>query len=292
MSSKTPAKSSEKDYSGIIANENDAENTYHCPLCFGSGLISRRMNDIAEKSVASVDGQQPEQRRSEVEAVELLWARLNDEEKREFEQKREDEKKFFPDASNAMAQSIITQSKGLRVEKERREAKIKKYVRVTASEGNELKDEKKRASKGVKEIVVKAPLEENEFDNDKQKTLSDRMKQIAENAAELREIRDEDQGLEKRMNQLMEIDGAEGLEELEIMNKFYERQINRLHDLKIRYRERKELGGRVDKAVEVDAEVGKKLKDSLKFDAYKAEELEDEESNFMDRLERLEDRKK
>ncbi|TGO29528.1 hypothetical protein BPAE_0014g00800 [Botrytis paeoniae] len=96
-----------------------------------------------------------------IAAIELLWARLKDEEKREFEQKCEDEKRKTLDASNAMAQSIITESKGLRVEKERREAKMRKYVRITASEGNELKDQKKRALKGVNKIVDEAALKEN-----------------------------------------------------------------------------------------------------------------------------------
>ncbi|TGO54627.1 hypothetical protein BCON_0104g00240 [Botryotinia convoluta] len=251
MASENHAESSEKHRSAIIAYENHADKAYHCPLCLGSGRIPRRMNDIAERSVASVDGQQPGQRRSEVRAIELLWARLNDEEKREFEQKREDEKRKTPDASNAMAQSIITESKGLRVEKERREAKIKKYVRATASEGNELKDQKKRALKGSQKMLLNC-----------------------------KKIRDEDQGLEERMNQIMEIGGAEGLEELEIMNKFYEHQINRLQNMNRRYRERKELGERINRAVDVDAEGEQELKNLRKLDDYETKELEDEESNY------------
>lgn len=59
------------------------------------------MNDVAERSVASVDGQITEQRKSEVRAIEILWARLNDKEKRKFKQKREDEKRKTPDSIKA-----------------------------------------------------------------------------------------------------------------------------------------------------------------------------------------------
>lgn len=229
------------------------------------------MNDIAERSIASADGQQPEQRRIEIRAIELLWARLDAEEKREFEQKRENEKRKNPDASSAMAQSIITEIKGVRDGKERREAKIKKYVRVTASEGNELKDEEKRALKETNKSMDTATFEEN--DDHTQKILLDRMKQVEENAAELQRIRDEGQGLEERMNQIMETDSAESLEELEIMNKFYEHQINRLQNMNKKYMERKELGERGNRAVDVDAEGGKKLKDLHKLDDNKIEEL-------------------
>ncbi|TGO35108.1 hypothetical protein BHYA_0170g00200 [Botrytis hyacinthi] len=291
MASENHTESSEEHRSTIIACENQADKSYHCPLCLGSGRIPRRIDDIAERSIASVDGHQPMQRRSEVRAIEILWARLNDEEKREFEQKREDEKRKTPGASTAMAQSIITESKGLGDGKERREAKIKKYVRVTASEGNELKDEKKRALKEMHKSMDAATFEEN--DDHKQKILSDRMKQVEENAAELQRIRDEDQGLEERMNQIMETDGAESLEELEIMNKFYEHQINRLQNMNRRsYREGKELGERINRAVDVDAESGKQLKDLQKLNGYKIEELGDEESNYMDPVENLAGRKK
>ncbi|KAF7934968.1 uncharacterized protein EAE98_003013 [Botrytis deweyae] len=292
MASEKHAESSEEHRSAIIAYEYYADVAYHCPLCLGSGRIPRRMNNIAERSVASVDGPQIEERRSEVRAIEIIWARLNDEEKREFEQKREDERRKIPDASIATAQSNNAESKGLGDGKERREAKIKKYVRLTVSEGNELKDQKKRALKGVNKIIDEATLEENELGNDKQKILSDRMKQVAENAAELQRIRDEDQGLEERMNQVMETDGAESLEELEIMNKFYEQQINRLQNMNRRYKERKGLGERINRAVEVDAEGGQELKDSHKLDDYKTKEFGDEQSNYMDPVESLADRKK
>ncbi|KAF7885818.1 uncharacterized protein EAF02_004327 [Botrytis sinoallii] len=289
MASEKHAESSEEHRSAIIAYENHADEAYHCPLCLVSGRIPRRMNNVAERSVASVDGPQIEERRSEIRAIEILWARLNDEEKREFEQKREDERRKIPDASIATAQSNNVESKGLGGGKERREAKIKKYARLIASEGNGLKGQKKGTLKGVNKIIDEATLEENELDNDKQKILSDRLKQVAENAAELQRIRDEDQGLEERMNQVMETDGAESLEELEIMNKFYEQQINRLQNMNRRYKERKGLGERINRAVEVDAEGGQELKDSHKLDDYKTEELGDEESNYMVPVESLAD---
>ncbi|KAF7939191.1 uncharacterized protein EAE97_007271 [Botrytis byssoidea] len=290
MASKTHAESSEEHRSTIVAYENNVDKSYDCPLCLGSGRIPHRMNDTAERSIASVDGQQSGQRRSEVRAIEILWARLDDEKKREFEHKREDEKRETIDAISALAQSIITESKGLGDAKERREAKIKKYVRVTASEDSELKDERKRASKEINKSMDVATLKEN--DDHKQKKLSDRMKEVEENAAELQRIRDEDQGLEERMNQIMETDGAESLEELEIMNKFYEHQINRLQKMNRRYRERKELGERMDRAVDIDAEGGKQPKDLQKSNDHRIEELGDGESNYMDPVESLADSKK
>ncbi|KAF7893945.1 hypothetical protein EAF00_007459 [Botryotinia globosa] len=290
MASENHAESSEEHRSNIVAYEEHADKAYQCPLCLGSGRIPRSINDTAERTIASVDGQQPGQRRREIRAIEILWARLDDEEKREFEHKREDEKRETIDAISAIAQSIVTESKGVGDGKERREAKIKKYVRVTASGGNELKDEKKRALKEMNQSLDAATLEEN--DDHKQKILSDRIKQVEENAAELQKIRDEDQGLEERMNQIMETDGAKSLEELEIMNKFYEHQINRLQNMNRRYRERKEVGGRINRAVDVDAEGGKQLKDLQKLDDYKIEELGDGESNYMDPMESLADSKK
>ncbi|TGO19832.1 hypothetical protein BTUL_0002g00770 [Botrytis tulipae] len=305
MASENHAENSEEHRSAIIAYEEHPDKFYHCPLCLvrctktkdsivaadiGSGRIPRRINDTAERSIASVDGKQPGQRRSEVRAIEILWARLNDEEKREFENKREDEKRESLDAINAIAQSITTESKGFGDGKERREAKIKKYVRVTPSGGNELKHEEKRALKGMNKSMDAATLEQN--DDHKQKILSDRIKQVEENAAELQTIRDEDQGLEERMNQIMVTDGAESLEELEIMNKFYEQQINRLQNMNRRYRERKELGERINRAVDVDAGGGKQPKDLQKLDDYKIEELGDGESNYMDPVESRADRKK
>ncbi|TGO69235.1 hypothetical protein BOTNAR_0013g00070 [Botryotinia narcissicola] len=290
MASETHAESSEERRSTIVAYEEHKDKLYHCPLCLGSGCIPRRMNDTAERSIASVDGQQSGQRRSEVRAIEILWARLDNEGKREFEHNREDEKRETIDAISAIAQSIITEIKGLGDGKERREAKIKKYVRVTASDGSELKDERKRASKEINKSMDAATLEEN--DDHKQKILSDRMKEVEENAAELQRVRDEDQGLEERMNQIMESDGAESLEELEIMNKFYEHQINRLQKMNRRYRERKELGERMNRAVDVDAEGGKQPKDLQKLDDDRIKELGDGESNYTNPVESLADSKK
>ncbi|TGO29527.1 hypothetical protein BPAE_0014g00790 [Botrytis paeoniae] len=90
----------------------------------------------------------------------------------------------------------------------------------------------------------------------------------------------------------MEIDGAEGSEELEIMAKFYEHQINKLQNINRRYKERKELGERINRAVDVDAEGEQELKNLRKLDNYETKELVDEESNYMDRMESLVDRKK
>ncbi|TEY70262.1 hypothetical protein BOTCAL_0108g00170 [Botryotinia calthae] len=292
MASEDHGKIHTEDLSGHIAHQDRGEKAYHCPLCLGSGRIPRRMNNIAERSVASVDGKIPEQRKSEVRAIELLWTTLNDEEKCEFEQKREDEKRKTSDAIKATPQSVVSESKGPGNEKARRESRVNKFVRASASQGNELKDEKKKGLKSMNKSMDEATFGEDELDNHQHRILSERMKQVAENAAKLQKLRDEDQGLEERANQIMETDGAEGLEELEVMNKFYEHQINRLQNMNGRKMERKEFGERVNRDIDVDFEGGRELKDSHQSDDHKTKKLEDEERNNMGRVESLVNHKK
>ncbi|KAM3150448.1 hypothetical protein ABEW05_009248 [Botrytis cinerea] len=281
-----------EDQSGHIAYQNRGDKAYHCPLYLGSGRIPSRMNNVAERSVTSVDGQIPEQRKSEIRAIEILWARLNNKEKREFEQKREDEKRKTPDSIKATQQSVFSESTGLGNEKARRESKVNKFLRASGSEGNELKDEKKRALKSMNKSMDEATFGEDELDNHQHRILSERMKQVAENAAKLQKLRDEDQGLEERANQIMEADGAEGLEELEIMNRFYEHQINRLQNMNGRNKERKEFGKRVNRNIDVDFDGGQELKDLHKSDDHNTKTLEDEESNNMGRIDSLINHKK
>lgn len=160
----------------------------------------------------------------------------------------------------------LSESKGLGNEKTRRENKVNKFVSASGSEGNELEDEKNKGSKSMNKSMDEATFGEDELNNHQHRILSERMKQVAEKAAKLQKLRDEDQELEERANQIMETDGAESLEELEIMNRFYEHQINRIQNMSGRNRERKEFGERVNRNIDVDFEGGQELKDLQKSD--------------------------